>query len=106
MWYLNKIKKVHTNGTILGLRGRALKGTVNPNGYLKISIYEDESGKIRKIRAHRLVWEYFNGPIPEGLVVDHIDGDKLNNNIDNLQLLTHGDNTRKHYNNNNKKGKK
>lgn len=98
MWYLTKIKEVHQDGTVIGLRGKPLKGTVNPDGYLKLSIYENESGRIRKIRAHRLVWEYFKGPIPEDLVVDHIDGNKLNNSLSNLQLLSHGDNIRKHHN--------
>ena len=37
---------------------------------------------------HRSVWEYHNGPIPEGHVVHHIDGDRANNNIENLTLVT------------------
>ena len=38
-------------------------------------------------RLHRMVWEYYNGPIPEGCHVHHRDGDKCNNNIENLVLL-------------------
>lgn len=38
---------------------------------------------------HRAVWEHFNGEIPKGYVVHHIDGDKSNNDIKNLQLLNH-----------------
>lgn len=33
-----------------------------------------------------LVWEAFNGDIPEGCKVIHIDGDKRNNRLDNLKL--------------------
>lgn len=36
----------------------------------------------------RLVWEAFNGPVPEGYVVHHIDENKLNDRLDNLMLMT------------------
>lgn len=38
--------------------------------------------------AHRIIWELISGPIPEGLQIDHIDGDRLNNRIENLRLVT------------------
>ena len=34
---------------------------------------------------HRLIWVLFNGDIPKGLSIDHIDGDPTNNNIKNLR---------------------
>lgn len=37
---------------------------------------------------HNVVWVCCNGKIPEGFTVDHIDGDKLNNNISNLRLAS------------------
>lgn len=43
---------------------------------------------------HRILWVYFNGPIPVGKEVDHLDNNPLNNRLDNLQLLNHSDNTR------------
>lgn len=42
---------------------------------------------IRK-RIHRYVWEYYNGEIPFGYEIHHKDGDKSNNDISNLELLT------------------
>lgn len=41
----------------------------------------------RGVRLHRAVWEHYNGPIPEGYHVHHIDEDASNNQIDNLVLL-------------------
>jgi hypothetical protein len=38
--------------------------------------------------AHRILWEKHNGLIPKGMVVHHKDGNKLNNVIDNLELMT------------------
>lgn len=43
---------------------------------------------------HRIVYEHFNGKIPDGMDVDHKDNNPDNNLIDNLQLLTHKDNCR------------
>ena len=39
-------------------------------------------------RLHRAVWEYYNGEIPEGYHIHHIDHDRLNNDIENLSCLT------------------
>ena len=44
--------------------------------------------------VHRAVWETFNGPIPKGMEIDHIDGDSFNNKLSNLKLVTHAENTR------------
>lgn len=47
-------------------------------------------------RLHRAVWEYYNGEIPKGYDVHHIDHDKTNNDIQNLTLLKRGDHVRLH----------
>lgn len=51
------------------------------------------TGYYREVRnfknlMHRYVWEFYNGPIPAGYEVHHIDFDRSNNTIENLQLLT------------------
>lgn len=58
------------------------------NRYFETSI--DGVGYI----CHRIIWEIFNGPIPDGLIIDHIDGNPQNNKIDNLRLVTHKQNAR------------
>lgn len=41
---------------------------------------------IRK-RLHRYVWEFYNGEIPDGYHIHHIDRDKSNNDISNLEMI-------------------
>lgn len=45
----------------------------------------------------RYVWRKLVGPIPEGYDVDHIDGDRTNDDPSNLQLLSKQENRRKHH---------
>lgn len=42
----------------------------------------------RRKRLHIYIWEYYNGDVPKGYHVHHIDHDKNNNEIDNLMLIT------------------
>lgn len=42
----------------------------------------------KRKRLHIAVWEYHNGPVPENSHIHHIDCDKDNNEINNLQCLT------------------
>ena len=41
---------------------------------------------------HRVIWELLNGPIPEGLDIDHVDRDRSNNLIENLRVATRSQN--------------
>ena len=52
-------------------------------------------GKQKMGYVHRFVWEAFNGPIPKGMTIDHINGDKTDNRLSNLQLLTPSQNNSK-----------
>jgi hypothetical protein len=53
-------------------------------GYLRYA--KDKDGKIRM--EHNIVWEKNYGKIPLGMQIHHIDLNKTNNNINNLQLVT------------------
>jgi len=50
-----------------------------------------------RTRMHRFVWEYYNSMIPKGYVVHHINGDRADNNIANLKLLTMKEHTILHH---------
>lgn len=60
----------------------SLAGTLREDGYIGIFI----NGKYHF--AHRIIWEMHNGPIPEGFVIDHIDGIRNNNRLYNLRVCT------------------
>jgi len=55
------------------------------NHYIMVIWYED--GVRFNHYEHRLVWEFYHGPIPPGYVVHHIDGDTQNNVIGNLRCM-------------------
>lgn len=46
----------------------------------------------KSYQAHRLIWELHNEPIPVGFIVEHKDGNGLNNKLDNLRLCTQAEN--------------
>lgn len=58
------------------------------DGYRRIKF----AGKMWK--AHRLIWIYVNGQIPDGLQVDHINGVRSDNRLANLRLVTNAENCR------------
>jgi len=71
--------------------GRVLKPGKTKDGYLKVELFNN--GKPCGRYVHRLVVEAFIGDIPAGLEVNHIDGRKVENCIENLEIVTHAENT-------------
>ena len=45
--------------------------------------------------VHRFIWECFNGIIPDGKVIDHVNNIKDDNRLCNLQLMTRKENCKK-----------
>lgn len=88
-------------GVVYGTRGpggipykepKQLKGSV-VNGYNVVSI-RNGATKLQ-CRVHRIVWISQNGIIPEGYCIDHINNDKQDNRISNLQIMTPSENSKK-----------
>ena len=72
---------------------RILKSGVNSNGYLSVNLHKDSKQKTKKI--HQLVAGAFLNHTPNGhnLVVNHIDFNKQNNKVNNLEIVTNRQNT-------------
>jgi hypothetical protein len=56
-------------------------GWVNSQGYLQTEVF----GKT--FMVHRIIYEMHSGEIPDGMYVDHIDRNPLNNRIENLRAV-------------------
>ena len=97
----NKGKRIHEFMTKEGIeassRTRFRKGhlpaNTKPIGYERINqkdgyVYVKVSMDEKMVLKHRWVWEQANGPIPEGHNVMFRDGDRMNCNLENLELVS------------------
>lgn len=80
------------DGVVFGKYGKKLIGHVDRCGYREVAL--TENGKTRWHLVHRLVAMTYI-PNPKNLpFINHIDGNKLNNHIDNLEWCTRSENAR------------
>ena len=95
--------KVSNTGRVksLQLRKGILKPFMTPDGYLRIGLYDGKNKRRKTILVHRLVARAFLPSPPKKLKVEinHVDGDKENNYVENLEWVTHADNMRHAYKN-------
>ena len=87
---LSRFKK-GKNGSSVTVKERILKPKINSCGYFQVGLFKNSIGKFYMV--HRLVFETFNGSIPEGLQVNHINEIKSDNRLSNLNLMTPKENT-------------
>lgn len=83
---------IYDNGDVLNtLTNKILKGSIGEHGYKYYRL--SKNNKKKMFYAHRLVAEYFIDNPNNLPVVNHKDGNKLNNNVENLEWVTYSQNT-------------
>lgn len=71
-------------GNVYSVQAHRQVGCLNTKGYLVATLNLDENRK--QVKLHRVIWISKNGIPPHGLVIDHINGNKSDNRIENLRL--------------------
>ena len=71
------------------------QGHLDPKGYARVTITTDEGTYRAGILAHRLAFETFVGPIPDGLVLDHLCRNRSCINPEHLEPVTQQENIRR-----------
>ena len=77
------------------------KFTLRNNGYYGLTTDD-------RMLMHRYVWEFYNGKIPDGYDIHHLNEKKHDNRIENLECLPKSEHTKKYspHNNQYTKGRK
>lgn len=84
------------NGNVINIVKKVpIEGCKVNSGYISISVRKHGDKGQKNVRVHRFVWECFNGLIPDGKVIDHINNIKDDNKLSNLQLMTQQENCKK-----------
>ena len=83
---LGRVRNART-GRILKFR---IAGGTTGGAYFQVTLSQD--GKRKSFYAHRLVANAFIPKTNNTLEVNHIDGNHFNNNVDNLEWVTHTEN--------------
>lgn len=81
---------IDESGNIKNIKGRYIKPRYDKRGYLRVNL--SHNGEKRTFFVHQLVMQTFNGLGKKYAVIDHIDGNKENNNINNLRYVSLGEN--------------
>jgi hypothetical protein len=84
--------KQHSSGSYSKCEPKMIN-CVNFKGYYSIHLQLRGVG-VKNVKVHRLIWELANGPIPEGMQINHKDFNKANNKLENLELVTNLENSR------------
>ena len=81
-------------GNIFNELGYQLNPYTHSDGYKQFKAYH-EGGCVTPHYVHRFVWEQFMSDIPKGYQINHINEDKTDNRLENLELVTQKENIRK-----------
>jgi len=86
---------IYSNGKRRVHKGRILKPGINTSGYYSLTLVKDTEDT--SVMIHRMVAQAFLGlDTNSDMTVNHKDSNKLNNHVDNLEVVTLSEN-RQHY---------
>lgn len=93
------ITEVSNDGHIYAGAFELPQATINTNKHTKqyriVNVKDPDTGKLKSFGVHRVVAAWHMGCVPDGMVVDHINNDSLDNRLENLQIITQAENTAK-----------
>jgi len=85
-----RVRSFANNGKKLSLEGRILKTSLTDRGYVRVTLRKDKKASYFKV--HRLVARAFLENPFNYVEINHIDGDKTNNHIDNIEWCSRSHN--------------
>lgn len=89
-----KHKEHIKNGMFNYFDKKGRTGTISKSGYRILTI------RNKREYEHRLIWEKYYGEIPKGFHIHHKNGNKLDNRIENLELISNSEHQKIHSKNN------
>lgn len=83
--------RVTQDGEVFGVDGKLMRTFRDKDGYLTVGL-RDDSKKKHLVKVHRLVATRYIPTNDYSMTVNHKDGNKENNNVNNLEWLSNADN--------------
>lgn len=90
--FRDTVYEISDRGNVRRTNGVPKKPSRSSTGYMIFGCYQHT--RRTNILVHRAVAECFIGPCPNGFQVNHIDGNKTNNALENLEYVTGSDNAK------------
>lgn len=97
-YYISRTGKIYStyvkggNGSVNITKPHLLRYGIDKDGYYRVVLCTNNVK--RYIKVHTVIVQQFIGDIPNNMVVNHIDGNKQNNCVENLEITTVLENTR------------